>query len=1031
MRSTGRSGAREVGQWVVAALAAVATVQANVAIAQVVLMSKGTPPSAGADAASYSRFPVSPPVVNARSTVSRDGSFVVFVSEARKAYPDQVDSAPFTDVFLYDRTSDKVSLVSRRNGSVDVVGDGPSDQPVISPDGEWVAFRSSARDLIPGTSLDKLNIYVWQRRTGNMFLASHTRSGLNDGGNGDSQNPVISDQGFGGNYYVAFESVASDLLDTDSNGASDVFRYIVATAINLDLVSVSSGGVPGDDHSTRPAITGSGVCVAFESLARNLVSKPDTNGLRDVFRWSLGDTRLISHRWDDPDTPGDRESIEPSIANNCEQIAFLSAAGDLVATADGAGFYDVFLSNGIGPQVVELVSRKDGSVDAPGDGDCQSPFVSRDSRSVVYASRSSNLVAGQVDQAPAGAPTLDVFLFDAANDKTFLVSHKPGDPASAVGADPSVSSLDPRISDDGAYVAYTSNSRDVADNQLDGLDKDDVFLYNRNLDYTAVASRRRGGVFYAGNDRSDTPSISGDGFIVAFQSVATDLIVSDLNGSIQDAFVFGMDDIPFFTVTSKDGQNTLEWLTPPVGYFQTVVRSIDGGGCPGGPAAGLPVPVPNPGPQAKGLFVDPTPNGTVRCYSAFVQRDAAGTIFSPNPGKQVKSRPAAVGPVGFQWSFSSSAVVSITQPGIGTNAVYSASNDGGLYAITPGSGAAGGLWPGTWWPLRVGVVNSRPPVLPFGFGGAARVVYVGTQEGHIAAINGDKGSLAGGPLWQVPVGQSVTPAPVGWLAPFGGLDFILAGALNAAPPHTFNALRWDSGALVAPSGSFSDPGMGLISGTASVDYPNQRVYSASRQLFGGAPTLFGLKMDAGGLTLAGGWQQALGNLNGSPTFRANRVYIGHDGTNTLEARDAADGTLLWSSPVPFGVKGYAFPDRGGSGLDLYFSDNAVSTTLVHGLIDNGGMATALPGFPIGGIMRASIPVFVRLGPLQEPYLYVGDFNGNLVQIKINTPPPHTVTPLPLPLTSPGQIGAPSFDVFSGMIYVGSETGQIFAVKVPF
>jgi hypothetical protein len=258
------------------------------------------------------------------------------------------------------------------------------------------------------------------------------------------------------------------------------------------------------------------------------------------------------------------------------------------------------------------------------------------------------------------------------------------------------------------------------------------------------------------------------------------------------------------------------------------------------------------------------------------------------------------------------------------------------------------------------------------------------------------------------------------------------GTRNSIAAQEFVALKWDTGAVVIPSGSFTSPGMGLIAGGASVDYPNQRVYFASRQAFAGASTLFGLKMNPGGLTLTGGWQQPLGDLNGSPTFRqdavfGDKIYIGVG--NQIHARFAATGNLAYFAPAgPLGVKGFAFlnrPDR-----ELFFSENTVSTGSVFGYVDNGSALTTKPGFPVSSLVKPSVPLFVRLGG--QPYVYVGDGLGQLVEIHIIPTPPFTIVAFkPLPTFGPTQIGAPSFDVFGNMLYVGSESGQIFAVQVPF
>jgi hypothetical protein len=96
-------------------------------------------------------------------------------------------------------------------------------------------------------------------------------------GNGNSYNPSISSDG----RYVAFHSWASNLVAGDTNVASDVFVHDTVTGVTT-RVSVDSKGNQVNDHRTEPSISSDGRYVAFESLASNLVAG-DTNNASDVF----------------------------------------------------------------------------------------------------------------------------------------------------------------------------------------------------------------------------------------------------------------------------------------------------------------------------------------------------------------------------------------------------------------------------------------------------------------------------------------------------------------------------------------------------------------------------------------------------------------------------------------------------------------------------------------------------------------------------------------------------------------------------
>jgi Tol biopolymer transport system component len=136
----------------------------------------------------------------------------------------------------------------------------------ITPDGHYLAFVTVAEG--PAT------VRVYDRVAG----FSHRVS--NAGGvvpNGNSTSPSISNDG----HFVAFSSVASNIVTGDTNGKSDIFRFD-RPAQKVLRVSVTSSGAQGNGDSFTPNITADGSGIAFVSDATNFVSG-DTNGVRDAF----------------------------------------------------------------------------------------------------------------------------------------------------------------------------------------------------------------------------------------------------------------------------------------------------------------------------------------------------------------------------------------------------------------------------------------------------------------------------------------------------------------------------------------------------------------------------------------------------------------------------------------------------------------------------------------------------------------------------------------------------------------------------
>jgi Tol biopolymer transport system component len=149
-----------------------------------------------------------------------------------------------------------------------------SSYPSISSDGRYVAFSSLASNLVAGDTNGAYDIFVHDRQTGVTTRVSVDSSG--NEGNDISGAPSISSDG----RYVAFESYASNLVaDTDSG--LDIFVHDRQTGMT-SRVSVNSSGNKGNGASIYPSMSSDGRYVAFESDASNLVAC-DTNGWPDIF----------------------------------------------------------------------------------------------------------------------------------------------------------------------------------------------------------------------------------------------------------------------------------------------------------------------------------------------------------------------------------------------------------------------------------------------------------------------------------------------------------------------------------------------------------------------------------------------------------------------------------------------------------------------------------------------------------------------------------------------------------------------------
>lgn len=214
--------------------------------------------------------------------IGGNGRYVTFATNASNLV--RGDSNGLEDVFVRDlragRTQ-RVSVNSRGKQSRGSATHSGSNGPSISADGRFVVFHSDASNLVRRDTNRVFDIFVRDRVTGTTRRASIASNGTQ--ANAESLGPtVISADG----RYVAFASLASNLVAHDLNDITDAFIYDVRRRRVL-LASLSSSGVQGDDSSWPAALSTDGHYLAFSSWARNLVPDDASPG-PDVFVRDLG-----------------------------------------------------------------------------------------------------------------------------------------------------------------------------------------------------------------------------------------------------------------------------------------------------------------------------------------------------------------------------------------------------------------------------------------------------------------------------------------------------------------------------------------------------------------------------------------------------------------------------------------------------------------------------------------------------------------------------------------------------------------------
>jgi hypothetical protein len=338
--------------------------------------------------------------------ISANGRYVALSSEATNLVAGDTNGA--MDVFVHDRKTGQTTRVSvsssGRQGSDGSEGTG------ISANGRYVAFTSSASNLVAGDTNDNSDVFVHDRRTGQTTRVSVSSSGRQ--GNSTSGFGAISADG----RYVAFASLASNLVAGDSNGGFDVFVRDRTTGRTI-RVSVGRRGQQANGDSEGPAISAHGRYVAFTSAASNLVPG-DTNRLGDVFAHDrrTGTTQRVSvtSRGNQAEgSPTGNGSNAATISANGRDVAFHSDDTNLVP-ADTNDTNDMFVHDRWTGRTTRVSISSNGS-QANGES-LGTPIISADGRYVAFDSLASNLVAGDTNDIT------DVFLHDRCTGQTILVS---------------------------------------------------------------------------------------------------------------------------------------------------------------------------------------------------------------------------------------------------------------------------------------------------------------------------------------------------------------------------------------------------------------------------------------------------------------------------------------------------------------------------------------------------------------------------------------------------------------------------------
>lgn len=369
-----------------------------------------------------------------------------------------------------------IQVVSRTQAAE---GNDSSSDPATSSDGRYVVFASYATNFIPGNTNGSQDIYVRDTATDVITHASAAANGTQ--ADADSEGPSISADG----HYVAFSSLATNLVPGDTNGVRDIFVKDIRGG------AVVKASTAASDFAT---ISADGRHVSFRSGTNAYVKNLDS-----------GELKLIV---------ANAPATAYPISADCRFPVF-ATTGALVAD-DTNNASDVYLKDLQTAALIRISTTATGGQSASGGA---APTISADGRFAGFESAATDLVPADTNGAA------DVFVKDLTKG-TIRIGNVTADGTQANGA-----TTEPKLSADGRYLGFASSATNLVPGDTNGAA--DIFVKDLTKGTVIRTSVAAGGV--QADEASDNVDLSGNGRVTVFRSESANLVPADSN-NVADIF---------------------------------------------------------------------------------------------------------------------------------------------------------------------------------------------------------------------------------------------------------------------------------------------------------------------------------------------------------------------------------------------------------------------------------------------------------------------------------------------------------------
>lgn len=469
------------------------------------------------------------------------GRYVAFLAAASDLTTNSVSGY---NCYLRDTQAGTTTLV---NVDTNGIGAGVNSltPPAICGDGHLVAFVCSDGNLVANDDNSVMDVFARDCITNTTELVSRRNPAQPDGSTGFSSGFStfsVSSNGL----FVAFTSEGS-FVANDTNNMRDVYLADILNQTNI-LISVNTNGVAANCIASEPSIDATGRYVAFSSLATDLIPN-DTNNSFDVFvRDSVAGTTTLASQNADGSGEGNADSYTPTVSASGRYVLFYSLANNLAAGTFSGG--NLFLRDTQLSTNYALTLSGAGSAFMTPDGGRVAFVDGGASKLYVWDTSSAERIYTNNLASTAAVPSLSadgnlVAWFDG----WLKVANLTSNTVAIISRGLASTRAGAHFSGDGRFLTYAINTINATD--INALA--DVYVYDFQSGASNLISRGFNSVM-AASGTSDSPAISSDGRFIAYRSLASNNVVTDLNG-VPDLMLYDRSNAVTLLITASVAGN--------------------------------------------------------------------------------------------------------------------------------------------------------------------------------------------------------------------------------------------------------------------------------------------------------------------------------------------------------------------------------------------------------------------------------------------------------------------------------------------